>query len=279
MRFTLLLFLLFAFSGIAYAQELSGSGHEEYIALMDSADVACSEENWVKAEGFLLQALRLEPANPSNIILVSNLGMIRFYDGRDSLALATLDGAVAMAPNSVVALRNRAKVLSSAGKLEEAQADRAKIMALDSTDVNNIYLHAVTAMMLNDSSSVNADLSLMETLVPSDPRTFRLQAQKLVSEGRFLEAISPLNKIIASEPASEIYSMRAMCNLMLDRLNEASEDIAEGLALDPLDGELYLYRALLNRFRYRDDESADDARRAVQLGIPIERAAPLLPKK
>lgn len=278
MRFRL--FFLFCFASVLVsAQEQTEDAHRDYIALMDSADTACSEGNWVKAERFLLEALRLEPANPSNIILVSNLGMVRFYDGRDSLALVTLNDAVAMAPNSVVALRNRAKVLSAIGKHEEALAVRERIIELDSTDINNLYLHALTSMMLNDSTAATRDLTLMEATAPADVRTLRIRAQKLIADGRFLEAISTLNKIVSEEPASEIYSMRALCNLMLDRLNEASADISEGLAIDPLDGELYLYRALLNKFRYRYDESAEDARRAVQLGIPLNRAAPLLPGK
>ncbi len=63
---------------------------------------------------------------------------------------------------------------------------------------------------------------------------------------------------------------------MTGNLNEASSDISEGMRLDPADGELYLYRALLNRMRYRPDDARADARRAVELGVAASRAQALL---
>lgn len=58
---------------------------------------------------------------------------------------------------------------------------------------------------------------------------------------------------------------------MLEQLQEASDDIAKGLELDPDDGELYLLRAVLNKMRYRIDDARADAEKAQQLGIPRER--------
>ncbi len=54
---------------------------------------------------------------------------------------------------------------------------------------------------------------------------------------------------------------------MTSQLGDAAEDIASGLELDPLDGELYLYRALLNKMRYRQDDAEADGRQAIKLGI------------
>lgn len=250
--------------------------HSQYIALMDSADRCIGKEDWNKAEVFLLEALRLEPANPSNLLLISNLGMIRFYQGRDSLAIATLNDAVEMAPNSVVVRQNRAKVLSALGRHSEAYMERGKIIEIDSTNVNTLYLHALAAMTRDDSLMLNRDLRLLTEFAPNDSRTLRITAQKLVSSGKYKEAIPSLNKLSEIESEPEIHSMKALCFLMTNQLNEASEEIAEGLRLDPTDGELYLYRSLLNKLRYRNDDSYKDAKRAIELGIPEERARPLL---
>lgn len=250
--------------------------HSSYIALMDSADVATANENWIMAERFLLEALRLEPANPSNLLLISNLGMIRFYQGRDSLALATLTDAHNMAPNAVVVLQNRAKVLSALGRHDEAYTDWSRIIEIDSTNVSTLYLHALASMVRNDSTTTSRDLFLMNEAAPDDVRTLSVKAQLLFTKGLYKEAISPLNKIIDTEPDAGAYSMRALCNIMTDRLNDASTDIAEGLRLDPADGELYLYRALLNKLRYRNDDAHNDAIRAIELGISPQRAEPLL---
>ncbi len=63
---------------------------------------------------------------------------------------------------------------------------------------------------------------------------------------------------------------------MTDNINDASQDIAEGLRINPLEGELYLYRAMLNKMRYRAADAKADAERAIQLGVPLKRAQPYL---
>ena len=102
-----------------------------YFKKIDEADKACAEGLWHEAENALVEALRAEPANPSNVLLISNLGIIRFNMGQDSLAIATLNDAHSMAPASVTILSNRAKVLAANGYDEEAYLDYSRIIELD----------------------------------------------------------------------------------------------------------------------------------------------------
>ena len=106
---TLLLTIIIYVSGVS----ATTTDDTPYLRLMGLADSAIAKEDWRKAEMLLVEALRLEPANPSNVILVSNLGMMRFYQGRDSMAIATLNDAHEMAPRAVVVLSNRGSVLAA----------------------------------------------------------------------------------------------------------------------------------------------------------------------
>ena len=63
---------------------------------------------------------------------------------------------------------------------------------------------------------------------------------------------------------------------MTDDLPEAASDIAEALSLAPDDGELYLYRAALNKMHYRPDDARREARMAIELGVDPARAAQFL---
>lgn len=92
----------------------------KYQELIGKADDAIKDSNWEDAESFFLEAMRTEPGNPTNILLMSNVGMLRHYAGKDSLALDMLDAAARMAPVSVTVKQNRATVLTSLGRLEEA---------------------------------------------------------------------------------------------------------------------------------------------------------------
>ena len=77
--------------------------------------------------------MRLEPSNPGNIMLMSNLGIVQYNSGKDSLALVTLTQAHDIAPRSVTILGNRARVLMAMGRFEEARADYSAIVEADST--------------------------------------------------------------------------------------------------------------------------------------------------
>ena len=63
---------------------------------------------------------------------------------------------------------------------------------------------------------------------------------------------------------------------MTGELQEAAADIASAMELAPLDGELYLYRAALNKMHFRPDDARKDAERAVQLGVDPTRAKEFL---
>lgn len=256
--------------------EAATSDESPYVRLMGQADSAIAKEDWRKAENLLIEALRLEPANPSNVILVSNLGMIRFYQGRDSIAIATLNDAHAMAPKAVVVLANRASVLAALGQYDKAYADWEAILDIDSLHTGARYLHAMEALRRGNILVAETDVAFLSRNADKDPRTDLARGTLYSAIGRYAEAIPSLNHSIDVAPTSELYATRALCYLMTGALNEASADIAEGLNLDPADGELYLYRALLNKLRYRNDDSKSDARRAVELGIAPERAAPLM---
>ncbi len=74
----------------------------------------------------------------------------------------------------------------------------------------------------------------------------------------------------------EYYGARAYCYLMTGNLQDAADDIAAALELAPDDGELYLYRAALNKMHFRPDDARKDARKAIELGVDPARAKEFL---
>ena len=72
-----------------------------YMEAVDEADKACDKGEWLKAVEAIDRAMAIEPDNPGNILLMSNLGMIQYNMGQDSLAVLTLNEAHHRAPKSV----------------------------------------------------------------------------------------------------------------------------------------------------------------------------------
>lgn len=249
-----------------------------YMEKVDEADKACAEGKWKEAETALLEALRAEPANPSNILLISNLGMVRFNMGEDSLALATLDDAHAMAPASVTILSNRARVLTAIGDEAGAYEDYTRILELDSMVMTARFHHGLLALKNRKFPTAKADFDFMVDKFPDAEETQIGMATFLSSIGEYAEALPYYNKILLTQKEPEYYGARAYCYLMTNHLQEASDDIGVAMELAPDDGELYLYRAALNKMRFRPDDANADAKRAIELGVDPNRALPLMTK-
>lgn len=243
----------------------------DYFGLVEKADKAVAKEQWDLASEYLVEAMRCDPGNPSNVLLMSNLGMVKFYSGNDSLALSILNDAHRLAPLSVTVLANRARVLASIGREDEAINDYDKIAALDSLLASPylyrglIYLHSGKIKESKDN------LDRLLTLAPDDEETWIAMASYYTTVSDPDNAIPYYRQLIDKSPAPEYYAGRAMCLLMKDYLADAAEDISSGLELDNEYSELYVCRALLNKKRYRMDDAIADAMTAIKYGADKER--------
>lgn len=248
----------------------------EYYNLMGDADKEIKDGNWAAAEEYLRQALRLEPANPSNVLLMSNLGMVQFYDGRELDALSTLNSAHAMAPASVTVLLNRAKVYASIGRSDKAADDYNTVVRLDSTLVEPRFYLAMIALDEGKAAVCSQRVDSLTAIAPDHRLTHVASAMLLMHTCRYSEAIPHWSTALREDADAAYYSSRALCYLLTDQIAAAAEDISSGLALDPTDGELYLYRALLNKMRFRPDDAKADGELAVKWGVNPDRVKALL---
>lgn len=236
---------------------------QEYIELMGKADIAIADKNWDEAEQYLLQALSSNPDNPLNVLILSNLGIVQYNLGRDSLALNSLNKAHYLAPRSVTVLSNRADILLAMGRDSIANIDYAAISSLDSSNIEARYMNAMLSLRQGDTLTSRQQCQAMIDIAADSIQTNIANASYLSATEQWEKAIPFYTKILAKDPSSHFYGARAVCYLMLGRLNDASADITTGLEHNPTDNELYLYRAYLNKMRYMHDDALDDLRRAL----------------
>lgn len=268
------IFLFFLLICVTGGQLLSDDG--KYMELVGKADKAISREEWDSASEYLIEAMRSEPGNPTNVMLLSNLGMVKFYCGNDSLALSMLDDAHRLAPSSVTVLANRARILTSIGREKEAIRDYDMIESLDSLYASPylyrglIYLHSG---MINESKK---NLDKLSQLAPDSEDTWIALASYYTTVSEPDNAMPYYNKLIKKSAEPEYYAGRAMCLLMKDMLADAADDIASGIELDDEYSELYVCRALLNKKRYRMDDAIADATIAIRYGADKKRLRDLL---
>ena len=242
----------------------------DYITCVEEAEREISKGNYELAGEWLREAMTTEPSNANNVLLLSNLGMVQFYAGNDSLALGTLSQARAMAPGSVTILLNRARVLDHMGRRQDAAADLSLAIAADSTYAPAYYERGALLLDSGDFAGAEADMARHRSLRPKARQSLLALALIYSSTGRPREAIKAYGELLEGHPDADLLSARAICRMDLGELPEAAEDIQAGLALAPDDPGLYLCRARLNRLRYREADAEADERRAAEL----QRAAP-----
>ena len=144
-RFIFTALFLFAATFAAVAGNENEYEDSDYVKYMGKADTAIIAGDWEVAEQNLLNAIASDPNNPTRVMILSNLGLVQYNLGRDSLALRSLNEAHAMAPKSTKVLGNRAEVLMAMGRDDDAYADYTTILSLDSTLVESRYMHSLLA--------------------------------------------------------------------------------------------------------------------------------------
>lgn len=262
---TIIVYCVFPYISMANA-----SNDSIYYNLVGKADTAIANNDWSGAETLLLSALQCQPTNQSNVLLISNLAIIRYQQGKDSLALATINHAHSIAPNSVTILSNRAKILKAMHRIDDAYNDYQRIIELDSTLIEPWYYHGLIALSNGNIHTAQNDFLHLEQLAPNDALTLEAMAMLHFNTHQYEQAIPYYTKLINQSPAADFYIMRITCYLILKRLSDASADINDALKLYPLEGELYLLRSWLNRQYYQHKEADADAQKAIELGISPE---------
>ena len=237
-----------------------------YYLLIGQAEEAIAEDRLDQAAARLIEAMSVEPENPGNVLLLSNLGVVYWRDGRDSLALETFDRVLDEAPSMVTVRLNRGRLHLDMGHSREAYDDFSEVVEQDSLNAGARYYRGTMNLYGGHLADAEADFEVLRQLHPKALDTAVALSTLYSLSGRNREAVPYYETLIEEDPAPEYYAGLAGCLLALENYTRAAEVISDGLKRYSHDPELYYYRAWLNRERYRLDEARDDAQQAIDLG-------------
>ncbi|MBR5102388.1 MAG: tetratricopeptide repeat protein [Muribaculaceae bacterium] len=238
-----------------------------YFQLVDSAQHYAQLENWAKAETFILEALKSDPNNPNNSLLISNLATFQRLQGKTTQALKNYSLALDMTPNAVTLLLNRAALYAQIDSLELAQNDYKRVMKLDVLNIESRYHHGLIEIYRGNLAEAENDFFEILKIDPESSLANEGLAELNKAAGNYTRAILYYSKAIDKAPTAALFANRADCHLMVKHLNEAQADIESALQINPNDGFIYLLRAKLNKFRYQNDEMKRDLQLAEKYGV------------
>lgn len=248
--------------------EKDSTGFEErpYFILIEQSEKALEENRYDDAALRLVEAMGVEPENPLNVALLSNLGMIYYYSDKDSLAMQCLDKVVSRSPRLIAGHENRARVLAGLGRDKEAIIEYGKVIELDSLNTDARFYHGIMSLYAGDIPTAESDFKVLETMIPLSRTTHLAMGTLYAMTGREQQAASYLRKLVDVEPAAEYYAMLAECYLVTGNLADAADVLGKAFEKYPNDGELYYCRAWLNRDRYESKAALQDADMAIKHG-------------
>lgn len=250
---------------------------QEYNKLVEKSFECIENEDWLCAEDYIVKALKSEPANVQNSLLLSNLGTIQRYMGKNEDAIKSYTNALMITPRSVTILKNRASLYASIDSLDRAISDYSQVVALDINDEDAIYRRGLVYLQKHDTLSARCDF---ETLLKINPESRNASigfAALMKYRNYYDEAVNIYSKIIKlNERDFDAYFGRAEAYFYLGKMAKAREDIKKAIDIDDKDPLAYVLRAKIGWSQFERESAIKDFDKAVELGYPKETADKIL---
>ena len=245
-----------------------GVGAQNYDQWIDRSFDLLEADSTAAAAEALRAAMRLEPANPRNSLLLTNLGTLQRELGQAAEAEISYSAALGLAPDNDKALASRAALRAERNDLTGAIDDYTALLTLRPHDEDALYRRALCRLMTSDTLGARLDLEAIDAFNPLSAKARMGMAYVYKAEGLYADAAELYTALMASNPRNaRLLRERAEVYYMGGRLGAALSDINESIALRPTDPLGYVLRA---RFRYArgDREYARrDLQKAREMGI------------
>lgn len=249
-----------------------------YVEYADSADRYIRNENWVDAERVIVKALKLEPANKSNYLLWSNLGIVRNRMGDTDGALQAFDIGLASAPRSTVLLANRAYTLIETGRDSEALRDLNLALEIDSTLLSPRLARAGLHLDAKRLSEAGRDYSAAVSMHPDSPGGHEGLGDVASLQGDNRKACEEYAREIAIEDSDRLRFKKILALIGADDINHAEEEMHEAIGKYPRSGELHLMRGVLHKRKYQNTEADIERKLALEYGADPSLVDAMLPQ-
>lgn len=247
-----------------------------YFRMVDSAQVCVQNNQLDRAEKFLLAAIKEEPQNPSNSLILSNLATLQREQGKLLSAEKNYTMALALTPNAVTLLMNRAALYTEMDSLNLAVADYDRVLAIDETDIPSRFNLGLIALSERDYKKAEGYFNDILRYSPNSGLAREGFGLLYKALGKYAQAAKSFSEVIKVKPTVDLLANRADCYLMTSQLSEAACDIRDAINMDPQNGRLYVLKAKLDKLRFDFEQEKKDVDLAVKHGISRKAAEALL---
>lgn len=255
--------ILFLFSLSVFAQS--------YVDLINKSADYIEKRDYVAAEQVIKEALRKEPANPGNTLLLTNLGTIQRYLGKKDEAILSYSAALANAPKATYLLHDRAALYCELEKFDEALRDYNSILLIDENDIEAYYRRGLLYLDNNNIPAAKEDFYKIESIDPEDILGKLGIALAYKQQGDWKDAEDIYTDLIYKDKTNgSLYYNRAECYANTDKNSRAIDDLNRAQQLGYKDYTLFVLRGQIRLKQYDKVSAKLDFTRAKELGANEE---------
>ncbi len=261
------------------ALDCSISSAQTYDELITSSFDYLDADSLPEAEDALREALRIEPGNPGNGMLLLNLGTIQRRQGKLKEAEESYTIGLAFLPNNLTLLNSRAQLFAEMEKYPEAINDYTEVIYREPENEDAYYERALCKLMNQDTLGARLDLEQIDRFNPNSAKSRLGMAYVYKAQQMWREASELYDALIERNPRNaSLLRERAEVFYFSNRMGAALDDVNKSIDFDPRDPYSYLLRAQI-RYAKGDREFARrDLNQALELGLNKEEVRDLIEK-
>jgi len=247
----------------------SAQQHGRSVAYFDLA-ASFNEAMALHRGGRLVEAeigyRRILEHQPDHFDSLHLLGVVHHQRGQHAAAVAQIDAALRLNPNSVSAHSNRGSALQALGHLEEALASYGRALALRPDHPEVLFNRGNVLQSLMRPGEALASFDQALALRPDYVDALVNRGGLLQELDRLPEALASYDQALSLRPGHlQALNNRGATLKGLSRLDEAMASYDRAIALKSDYAEAFYNRAILLRELKRFDEAIADHDRAIAL--------------
>ncbi|HRE16691.1 MAG TPA: tetratricopeptide repeat protein [Rhodocyclaceae bacterium] len=167
-------------------------------AMLGLAEVAFRQQQWKAGEKFLLDSLRIEPANHH---INTSLGRYYTHANNPKLAEKHLLEAIKQAPKGEAPLMDLADLYNgSLQRPQDAITEYSKVLATNPGHAGAYYARGVAQQKLGNKREAMSDYDNSIRLAPDNPIPYEALARLQANGKEFASALKTLDRILSTHP-------------------------------------------------------------------------------
>lgn len=237
------------------------------------------QDSLTQAIDAIKEALRLQPGNPSNGMLLGNMGSIQRRQGLLAEAEQSYTIGLGFLPDNLTLLDSRASLYAAMEEYEKAIDDYTSVIYHEPENENAYYERALCRLMNHDTIGARLDLEQIDRFNPNSAKARLGMAYVYKAQRLYREASEIYDALIERNPRNaQLYRERAEVFYLSGRMAAALDNVNQSIRIDPRDPYSYILRAQIRYARKDKEYARRDLNQALELGLLKEEADVLIQK-